>query len=314
MFRVFFFYKCNSMQLIPNEISFTSIESDDIRAQKLTVRLARFDRIHPIVSGNKIFKLSKYLEKAKTDKIENLVTLGGAYSNHLLATAFACKTYGIQAYGIVRGEDAQLNPSQTLLDCSALGMKLIYVSRADYKQMDEQQVREWLPHSLSTFIFVPEGGYDALGAAGAATMMDYIQEPSITTIVTAVGTATTLAGLLTNNPAKKKIIAVPVIKNMHDIPERLQFLTDRSIHPELEIWEDYHAGGYAKTNASMIQFMNMMYRKFTIPSDIIYTSKMLFALMDKLQKGYFPAHSHIVALHTGGLQGNLSLPSGVLNF
>lgn len=283
----------------------------DITQTNIQLLVARLDNIHPIVSGNKLFKLHYFLQDALASSHKTVLTFGGAYSNHLVATAFACKKLQLKSTGIVRGEKPE-KLSQTLQQCIDFGMQLHFISREEYKNADDENFNAQLKNSLGDFILVPEGGYDAKGAAGAALIMDLLKTKNATHIVTATGTATTLAGLLLNTEKDQQIISVPVIKKMNDIEERLLFLTGKNNFDNLQIFDEYHFGGYAKKTPELINFMNDFYKKYTVPTDFVYTAKMMFGVMEKMDKGYFPSGSSIICLHTGGLQGNRSLPSGTL--
>ncbi len=286
--------------------------SSFLEEKQVSLLIARLDSIHPVVSGNKLFKLHYFLEAASANK-QSIVTFGGAYSNHLAATAFACKTAGLPCAGIVQGErPQQLSP--TLQQCISDGMQLFFIPREQYSHLsasDAMPVVEGLP---SYSLVIPEGGYHPTGARGASLIMDKINEANATVVVTAVGTATTLAGLLQRVAPGQTVIGVPVLKNLADLNRRVHYLNGEKIYRKAETWDDYHFGGYAKKSPELIDFMNEMYNNYAIPTDFVYTAKMLFAVMDKIKNDYFPAGSRILCLHTGGLQGNISLPHGTLVF
>jgi 1-aminocyclopropane-1-carboxylate deaminase len=292
-----------------NNISFDKLESNFLSEKGVSVTMLRLDKIHDEVSGNKLFKLHYFIETCLQTAHKTMLTFGGAFSNHLVATAFLCKEKGIKCIGVIRGEEPAIL-SHTLLRCKALGMQLHFISRNDYKNIGNTDA---LINTFGNCTIVPEGGYGMDGAKGAALIMDIIKKENASHICTCVGTATTLAGLLLNN-SSAKTIAVPVIKNMVDINDRLLQLTGSRYGDNLTIFGDYHFGGYAKYNTELIAFMNTFYTKYTIPTDFVYTAKMMFAIFDKIKEGYFPKGSSIICLHTGGLQGNASLPNGMLIF
>ncbi len=281
--------------------------------KKIQVFVARLDQLHPIVSGNKIFKLWYYLQECNQHNKKALLTFGGAYSNHLVATAYACKTYGIAATGIVRGEEpGQLSP--TLLACKEYGMNLIFMSRQAYKEIATQENTHGLLEEYNDPIIVPEGGYGKKGAMGASLITDLLAQKNATHICTAVGTATTLAGLSLSAHQNTKTIGIPVLKNLNDIPDRLFFLTGKTNHPNIKLFSNYHEGGYAKHTKKLIQFMNRFYTETHIPTDFVYTGKLMYAITDLIHKNYFKNGSKIICLQTGGLQGNMGLPAGTLIF
>ena len=290
-------------------------ELPDISFKKKNIRLllARLDKIDPIISGNKLFKLNYFLEDAIQSSHKTLLTFGGAYSNHLVAAAYACKLSSLKSIGIVRGEEPK-TLSHTLQQCITYGMQLQFISRNNYKNTDDINFIDELKLKYGHFTLVPEGGYHPLGAAGASLIMDLLKDKNATHICTAVGTATTLAGLLLKITESQQAIAVPVIKNMQDTAERIYHLTNKKKQDNLRIFDDYHFGGYAKKTAELINFINNFYKQYAIPLDFVYTAKMMYAVFDKINNGYFPQGSTIICLHTGGLQGNLSLPTGTLVF
>lgn len=290
-----------------HNITFDELNSPLLQQKNIQLTVARLDKIHPIVSGNKLFKLHYFLEEYAAGGYTMIRTFGGAYSNHLVATAFACKKLQIPCSGIVRGEKpAVLSP--TLLQCLEYDMKLEFVSREEYSGMANQQVHD------KNMLHIPEGGFHPFGAKGASLIMDGIQEKDPTHICMAVGTATTLAGILQKAGNSQEIIAVPVLKGMEDIKERLDILNGKSTYEQLKIWSDYHFGGYAKKTSGLLDFMNELYAEYHLPTDFVYTAKMMYAVWDAISKNYFPPGSHIVCLHTGGLQGNRSLANGSIIF
>jgi 1-aminocyclopropane-1-carboxylate deaminase len=294
-----------------NNIPFTSICSDLLKKHSVKMHVCRLDQLHPVVSGNKLFKLHYFLQAALAEDHRTVLTFGGAYSNHLVATAFACRERGLKSIGVVRGEAAE-TLSHTLAQCSAYGMQLHFISRNDYKISQTPEYISTLQQQSGPFTLVPEGGYHPMGADGAALIMEAEENKNATHICTAVGTATTLAGILKGSSETQEIIAVPVLKNLHDLSARIQYLTGNDIPERLTVSDDYHFGGYAKKTPALINFMNEFYRSHHIPTDWVYTAKMMYAIFDQLEKGYLKPDSRIVLLHTGGLQGNLSLPEDTL--
>ncbi|CAN5881422.1 pyridoxal-phosphate dependent enzyme [soil metagenome] len=295
------------------EPEFNQLNSPLFKEKGISVIIARLDKIHPIISGNKLFKLYYFLQNSLRQNLKPILTFGGAYSNHLVATAYACKIMGIPSIGVVRGErSSSIFP--TLLQCESYGMQLHFISREAYQLKNLTGFQDQIISQFGDCIIVPEGGYHPLGAEGASLIMGKIQSCNPTHVGTPVGTATTLAGLLKGSTDEEKIIAIPVLKNMNDLPERLSFLGCGEYLKRLEIFDQYHFGGYAKKTASLIHFMNDLFLIHRIPTDFVYTAKMMYGIFDKIHTGYFPRGSNIVCIHTGGLQGNASLPAGTLVF
>ena len=279
----------------------------------VSVSVARLDKIHPEISGNKLFKLHYFIEECQQSEHKTMLTFGGAYSNHLAATAALCREKKIKCIGIVRGETA-VNLSHTLSACRENGMLLHFISREEYKNLSNIAEHSYLQEIYGNCTVVPEGGYSQKGAEGASLIMDLVKDSGYTHVCTATGTATTLAGLLLNKRQQQKIISVPVIKNMTDIHERLHYLSPGIKINDAEIFAGYHFGGYAKYTDELIKFMNEFYTEHGVPTDFVYTGKFMYAIIDKIKKGYFEKGSNILLLHTGGLQGNKSLQSGKLIF
>jgi len=302
-----------------SNISIDTIANDCLIKKNISLSIIRLDKIHPVVSGNKLFKLHYFLQQAIDNKLRGLLTFGGAYSNHLVATAFACKTLGLKSIGFVRGEKpAFLSP--TLLACIAYGMQLHFISREEYDTKEDALFLANLSDKWQGFLQVPEGGYHPKGAAGAALINNFIKKDT-THICTALGTATTFAGLIAGASPTQQIVGVPVLKGMVDIAQRVPYLTESS-HPlpnglvgqAYQLLDGYHFGGYAKKTPALLQFMNTLFQQHNLPTDFVYTAKMMFAILDTIEKGFFAEGSKIACLHTGGLQGNKSLPAGSLIF
>ena len=273
-----------------------------------TADFLRLDLLHPVISGNKWFKLKEYLKDAQQLHKKRIITFGGAYSNHIVATAAAGKQAGLKSTGIIRGERPPVL-SQTLIDALSFGMELVFVCRADYKVKN-------IPAEIidDDSYIINEGGYGAKGMQGAEAILQQTDLSAYTHIIAAVGTGTTLAGLINASEPHQKIIGIPVLKNNFSLQKEIEALLPKKKHQCITLIHDYHFGGYAKYNAELLQFINDWYRQNKIPSDFVYTGKLFFALDDLVKKNYFPPQSKILAIHSGGLQGNRSLPKGTLIF
>jgi 1-aminocyclopropane-1-carboxylate deaminase/D-cysteine desulfhydrase-like pyridoxal-dependent ACC family enzyme len=291
----------------------TVIENEITRACQCTLLVARFDEVHPVISGNKLYKLYYFLQEAMASDHKTILTFGGAYSNHLAATAFACRQADLRSIGIVRGERPAVL-SHTLQQCTEHGMELQFVNRAEYAVLSDGANVNNLKDMFGECLVVPEGGYHPIGAIGASRMMQSLNIPTITHICLALGTATTLAGFLLDEKNSAGVIAIPVLKNMTDIDQRLHYLGASAGINRLTLWHAYHFGGYAKKTTELIGFMNELYSEHHLPTDFVYTGKMMYAVMNQLKAGFFKVGSTILCIHTGGLQGNLSLPPGTLVF
>lgn len=274
--------------------------------KKVKVDVLRLDKMHEIISGNKWFKLKFYLEEAQQQQKDHIITFGGAWSNHIVATAAACRLHGLKATGIIRGEKPSLY-SATLDRAAEMGMQFIFLSREEYKEKK-------LPVGLSAinYYIIPEGGYGLQGAKGAATIADVFVPGSYTHIVCAVGTGTTMAGLINACPLQQ-VTGISVMKNNFELEKNISSLLN---HPQynFKLLHDHHFGGYAKYTPALIQFMNDLYVQTGIATDFVYTGKLFFAVTGLIRENYFPQHSKILVIHSGGLQGNASLEKGTLIF
>lgn len=277
-------------------------------AREIEISILRLDKIHPLISGNKWFKLRYYLEQAIHQRKKKIITFGGAWSNHIIATAAACQLYNIPCTGIIRGEQPAIL-SDILQKARELGMQLIFISRNDY-------AAGHIPPEFTSDdnIIIPAGGFGELGKKGAATILDHCSDKnSYTHICCAVGTGTMLAGLTASANISQKIIGISVLKNNLQLEEDLKLLTGNASN-NFTLLHDYHFGGYAKSTTHLFEFMNDWYRQTQIPLDFVYTGKLSYAVTDLARKNYFPPGSRILIVHSGGLTGNTSLKKGTLIF
>ena len=294
-----------------NEPNILQLKDGLFEKNEIEVCFLRLDEIHPVISGNKLFKLIFFLKEAKKSVHKTIVTFGGAYSNHLAATAFASEQLKLKSVGIVRGEKPK-QLSHTLQFCIEHGMQLEFISRSKYKNIDENYLNE-IKNKYCDPILVPEGGFSEIGKNGASLINNYFSDNNFTHIALPVGTATTFAGIVDANENGSKIIGFGVLKNLNDLPKRFNEL---KVDSSKKYWfnNDYHFGGYAKKTPELISFMNQFYEKHSVPLDFVYTAKMMFGIYDLINKKYFERGSRILCIHTGGLQGNESLSEGELNF
>ena len=296
-------------------LSFESITIDEIdlpflHEQEVRCSVLRIDKIHPAISGNKWFKLKYYLEEARSINKKWIVTFGGAYSNHIVAVAAAGKSFELETIGIIRGE-RPTTLSFTLQQAMDHGMNLFFVSRAQYQNKtlppeirDQQQI-----------YLINEGGYGKKGAKGAAEILRHCEKENYSHITCAVGTSTMMAGLIIGSLPSQEIIGIPVLRNRIDLENALHELLDPDAKSKkFRMIHDYHFGGYAKCNAELITFMNDLYKNTKIPTDFVYTGKLLYAIFSLIRNNFFPTGSHLLVVHSGGLQGNRSLPQGSLIF
>ena len=292
--------------------SVTELKSNLYRDKRIRVSMLRLDEIHPIISGNKLFKLYYFLDEAKNSSHKKIITFGGAFSNHLAATAFACSKMNLKSIGIVRGEKPAML-SHTLLFCLDHGMELQFISRENYKRINEKDFLDGLKEQHGEHVLIPEGGFSIKGKEGAALITQTFDSSGFTHVCMAIGTATTFAGIIDGSRDQYEIIGFSVLKNMNDIHKRLLALEVNS-SKKYSFIADYHFGGYAKKTDELISFINEFYLRQKVPLDFVYTAKMMFGVNDLVQKNYFPPGSNMLCIHTGGLQGNQSLREGTLIF
>lgn len=293
-------------------IEVTCLKDELLTEKAVEFSVLRLDKLHPVASGNKLFKLSLFIEEAKLNT-GRLLTFGGAYSNHLAATASVCREMNLKCIGIVRGEQpAKL--SHTLEFCLTMGMQIEFVSRELYSAKTNPSFINSLKDRYGEFTLVPEGGAGPQGIEGASGIAEYFPGQQYTHICCSIGTGTTIAGLHRCQEAGSKLIGFPAFKGFNNLsPDIATKLTTENIEA-FELFPNYHFGGYAKYNAELLQFMNELYQTQKIPTDFVYTGKMFYGVFDLIKKNYFPFNSNILCLHTGGLQGNLSLPPDALYF
>lgn len=266
----------------------------------ISVHIKREDLIHPFVSGNKFRKLKYNLLQAKEDHQHTLLTFGGAYSNHISATAFAGKEKGFKTIGIIRGDELRdkISENPTLKFAQNCGMQFEFVSRETYRLKEENSFLENLKKKLGDFYHIPEGGTNELAIKGCEEILTK-EDAEFDYICCSVGTGGTISGIINSIVPHQKVLGFPALKG--------DFLKDeiRKIvrNSNWELLTDYHFGGYGKVNEELIEFINQFYATNNIPLDPIYTGKMVFGVLDLIHKNYFPAQSKILLIHTGGIQG-----------
>jgi 1-aminocyclopropane-1-carboxylate deaminase len=270
--------------------------------QGLSVFIKRDDLIHPIISGNKWRKLKYILKTASAQNKSHLVTFGGAYSNHLLATAAAAAKFGFKATGIVRGEEIENN---TLFLCKLHGMALLFTDRESYRDKPAF-FNKYFGDDTEAF-FIDEGGASPEGVQGCAELVDELTQP-YDYLFCACGTGTTAAGIingLQKQGLNTQFNAVPVFKNGGFIKDEIDKYLNTPANYQLHT--DYHFGGYAKTDNELITFIKQFVADTGILIEPVYTGKMLYAIYDLAAKNYFKPGSSILAIHTGGLIGLLGM-------
>lgn len=271
--------------------------------------MLRLDLLHGVVSGNKWFKLQRNVAAARAQGRDHIVTFGGAYSNHLAATAAACHLSGIRCTAVVRGEAAPAL-SHTLQLAQAQGMHLHFVPRAQYR---EKEKTDWTALFPDAYI-VPEGGHNAAGAEGCEEILAIRDVSAFTHIICAVGTGTTLAGLINSAGPQQQLRGYVVLKGAEYLSAEVESLLKKEHAAQWNLVHEHHGGGYAKVTPDLVAFMNQFFAETHIPLDVVYTGKLVQGFKKEVISGVFPAGSRVLLIHSGGLQGNLSLKPGILHY
>ncbi|MEQ1638438.1 MAG: pyridoxal-phosphate dependent enzyme [Methylococcales bacterium] len=294
--------KLSALQALLSPSPLTRIIDPWLNQFAVELWLKRDDLIHPVISGNKWRKLKYVLQHALSVNADTLISMGGAYSNHLHALAFAGQFVGLKTIGLIRGEKQHpLNP--TLKDLQQWGMTLNYIPRQDYRQLRQYQNWQALPELLAGHYWLPEGGAVTLALQGIAELVAEINQPDAVLCVPC-GTGTTLAGIVANSSAQNTILGFAALKGADFLIEDVQRLLPTNNTPNnWSINLDYHCGGFGKTTPALLAFIQQFEQTTGIPLDPVYTGKMLFGIYDLIAQGYFQQGQRIIALHTGGLQG-----------
>lgn len=284
-------------------LSIDEVDLSPWTLQPIRLEVLRLDKIHPIISGNKWFKLKGWLQQAMTSPGRQIITFGGAWSNHIIAAAYAAKDAGLRSIGIIRGEQPT-RLSHTLQAAAGYGMQLEFVNRETYQQKEDPAFLRQLSDRYPGSVIIPEGGAGAPGIAGSREILDAVDRSQYTHILCALGTGTMYQGLSAAALPGQSVIGIAVLKGF---PAPSPAGSHRII-------PDYHFGGYARQTEALLDFMNTFHQFTGIPSDFVYTAKLFYAALDLIHRNLFPAGSRLLAIHSGGLQGNLSLPPGRLRF
>ncbi len=276
-----------------------------LEGKKVTLFIKREDKIHPFVSGNKFRKLKYNIQEAKKEKQKTLLTFGGAYSNHILATAVAGNLAGLKTIGVIRGDELATDFEKTLASNSTLqqaqenGMQFHFVTREAYREKTTDSFLNSLKEQFGDFYLIPEGGTNELAIKGCQEILTN-EDAFFDYICVAVGTGGTISGLITSAKEHQKVIGFPALKGDF-LQDEIETLVDETNNWKLI--HEYHFGGYAKYNEALVSFINQFYSATKIPLDPIYTGKMVFGIVDLIKKNYFSENSKILIIHTGGLQG-----------
>lgn len=266
----------------------------------VSLYIKREDLLHPYVSGNKFRKLKYNLLQAKSENKKTLLTFGGAFSNHILAVAAAGKEHGFKTIGIIRGEELKdkIAENPTLKKAQDLGMVFEFVDREIFREKSSSKFIQQLVEKFEDFYLIPEGGTNELAVKGCEEILTVTDE-KFDYICCAIGTGGTISGLINCSKNSQQVLGFSALKGDFLREDICKFVSKSN----WDLITDYHFGGYAKVSEELILFINDFYQKYKVPLDPIYTGKMLFGVMDLINKNYFPENSKILVIHTGGLQG-----------
>jgi len=272
----------------------------------VNLHVLRLDLIHPHISGNKWYKLKYNLEEIKKQKIREVLTFGGAYSNHIAATAAAGKEFGFKTIGIIRGDETR-ERNDTLTFAESCGMKLHFVSRGEYRKKHTPEFLSALTQQFGKVFILPEGGSNEFGVKGCTEIVNEINIP-FDFICSACGTGATISGIILSLKEKQHAIGFSVLHAPGYIESEIKkWLTHFKSNnfSKFQVNEEYDFGKYAKHTPELLAFIDRFEKQNKIPLDQVYTGKMMFGIYDLIRKGYFERNKTIIAVHTGGLQGKL---------
>ncbi len=272
----------------------------DLENTNISLYIKREDLLHSHISGNKFRKLKYNLAQAKRENKQTLLTFGGAFSNHILAVAAAGNEQGFRTIGIIRGEELQdkISENPTLQKAQDFGMVFEFVDREIYREKNSPEFIQKLAEKFGVFYLIPEGGTNDLAVKGCEEILT-VNDEKFDYICCAVGTGGTISGLINCSKKSQQVLGFPALKGDFLREDICKFASKSN----WGLITAYHFGGYAKVSEELILFINEFYGKYKIPLDPIYTGKMIFGVMDLINKNYFPENSKILVIHTGGIQG-----------
>lgn len=274
---------------------------------QLNIQIKRDDLIDPIISGNKWRKLKYNLKHVKDKGYQGIVSFGGAYSNHIHALAYACKAQNLKSIGVIRGEE-NYQDNFTLSQARKWGMQLHFVNRKTYREKNNSELLNRLNKQYPNFFIVPEGGSNALAIPGVAEICQELKsQTEYDTLITPVGSAGTISGLIQGDNGEHNILGIAVLKQQDYLENEISGLLSTNDNAKnVQNWKilnEFHQGGYAKFSQSNLAQLKSFQQAVNIPFEPVYSGKMILALLALIQDNYFPKGHRIVLLHTGGLQG-----------
>lgn len=272
------------------------------------VFMKRIDLVHPVISGNKWYKTKYNIAEMMTQGKRTLLTFGGAFSNHIHATVSAGKNFGFNTIGLIRGEE-HLPLNETLQYAVDNGMELHYVDRTTFRTRDTKEFTEWIKNRFGDVYILPLGGTNTIALKGCAEIVEQI-DIDFDYVCSAAGSGGTFAGIVSGLSGSKKGIVFPALKGgefLGDVITNLVFQYTGKNFSNWSVNTDYHFGGFAKLSKELVEFTKEFERLNGFELDYIYTNKMMFGISELIKSGYFKSGETIVAIHSGGLQGNVAM-------
>ena len=277
-----------------------TIPYQTVQIQDVSVTIKRLDLVHPQISGNKFYKLKYNFLEAQRLSLKKVLTFGGAYSNHIATTAFAAHLCGFESIAIIRGEELAQRPlNSTLMTAQQLGMQLEFINREDYRQKNSVAFLEQLQIRYPEHYVIPEGGTNALAIQGCKEILTPTDLTRFDLICCAVGTGGTLTGLIEASTEHQQVLGFSALKGDFLTQDIQQWTTKHN----WRLTDEFCQGGYAKTTAELMQFIQQFEAQHQIALEQVYTGKMLLGIEKMLQRGDIAKDQRILIIHTGGLQG-----------
>ena len=282
---------------------YQNIPYQSINLHNHKVCIKRLDLVHPQISGNKFFKLKYNFMEARKLGYSGVLTFGGAFSNHIAATAYAAHLFNFKSIGIIRGEELAKKPlNKTLETAQNFAMEFNFVSREMYRLKDNFEYIESLKKQYPNYYMIPEGGTNELAIQGCKEILTHEDLENFDLICCAVGTGGTISGLIEASSTNQHILGFSALKGDFLTQEVSQHTTKTN----WEITDEFCFGGYAKTSPELLNFMYDFEQKFSIPLEQVYTAKMMYGLSSLIQNNKIHAGTRILVIHSGGLQGKLA--------
>ncbi|MCC6599286.1 MAG: 1-aminocyclopropane-1-carboxylate deaminase/D-cysteine desulfhydrase [Crocinitomicaceae bacterium] len=279
------------------------------------VDVRRLDLIHPDINGNKWYKLKYNLERVLREPHKTILTFGGPWSNHIYSTASAAHLLDIQSIGIIRGAEP-MHWSETLKYAKSCGMQLVFISKTAYSEKETEDFRAWLHEEYGSFTLIPEGGADFFGVSGCIEILQPDDLTKYDIICCACGSGATAAGLLIGSGEEQEVVAFSAMKGGSFLKNEILKQVNKvfmnlevtaGFDKKIRVVTDYHFGGFGKWNKELLDFMKDFQERYGIPLDQVYTGKMMYGLVDMIEKEKIDVNKRILVIHTGGLQGTKSL-------